>query len=559
MPSNRPVNDSLARCIKVTFLQRILAIVFIPAILFACSQHQASSPGLPPAAGAAQTRAGHPPFIASDKIKHVVFIIQENRTFDNIFGGPKPLPGADTVQSGVGYDGSTIRLKPQPIENPGLTACCDPNNYHAQWLRACNAPSGMGPPFTVGLPAPCRMNGFSLNASPQPGYPTPPTGNGHIFSFVEYSETTPYFFIAKNYAVGDHFFMGHNSESYTGHQYIFSSQSNDTVDAPVFPSNVTCTGLVGAWHLMCAFVPWGCDSPPNTGMYFIDPKSGNEVGPPNPPSTTPPCFDTTTKIPYYSLADRVSQKKLSWRMYTRSMCSGIVGLDANLSIRNSTSWPNTANTATMKNCYNNYGFKKVLGSDKLTFRVNEQKILDDETGKLPLANLTYVLPGPFTSDHPGVPGAYCGPTWVADVVNAIGKNTADWNSTVIFILWDDWGGFYDHVPPYVVRDQTGPGFRVPLLVVSPYVRRGVVHTNIEFATLNKFVESTFGLASLNATDATPYLHNLNDFFDFNSPPKPFVKVPSQGFSTCKLYIGNGRREPRLNAKQARWLRLVGDD
>jgi len=239
------------------------------------------------------------------------------------------------------------------------------------------------------------------------------------------------------------------------------------------------------------------------------------------------------------------------------MCSGIVGLDANQSIRTSSAWPTVGK---MANCYSTYGFKKYLGSNTPEFRIPEYQFPDDEAAgakHLALANVTWILPGPITSDHPGVPYGYCGPTWVASILNAIGKNPADWNSTAIFIFWDDWGGFYDHVPPYVVRDQAGPGFRVPLLVVSPYVRHGVIHTNIEFATLSKFVETTYGLQSLNATDASPFLNNLNEFFDFNSSPQKFKPVPYPGFTACKSFQTSGRH--RTGAPEPRWFKLVGDD
>jgi phospholipase C len=535
----------------MTLLKRIGAIVYVPALLIACS-HGSASPGLPPAAGATRAMAAHPHFVAKDKIKHIVFIIQENRTFDNIFGGPNPLPGADAATRGTTYDGRSIALTEKNIEKPTFSNG-DPNNYHAQWLNACNAPPESGPPFAVGGPSPCRMNGFSLNASPQPGYRDPPVGTGTIYSYLNYDETKPYWFIAQKYAVSDRFFMGHNSESYTGHQYIFSSQSNYTVDAPVFPNSLSC----GLTHLYCAYVPWGCDSPSGTGMYLLNPVTGIENGPPATPSPTMPCFGTQTKIPYYSLADRVQAKSLTWRMYARSMCSGIVALDANKTIRNSSAWDPKGN---MSNCYSTYGFDKVLKSNSLNFRIPEYQLPDDEAaGKnhLALASLTYVLPGPITSDHPGVPYGYCGPTWVASVINAIGKNTADWNQTVIFVLWDDWGGFYDHVSPYVVRDQAGPGFRVPLLVVSPYGRHGVIHTNIEFATLNKFVESTYGLDPLNATDTSPYVNDLNDFFDFNSLPQKFTPIPYPNFTACKSFQGSVRH--RTGAPEPRWLRIVGAD
>jgi phospholipase C len=269
-------------------------------------------------------------------------------------------------------------------------------------------------------------------------------------------------------------------------------------------------------------------------------------------------------IPYRSIADLVDAKHLTWRMYARSMCSGIVGLDANKTIRSSNDWPTFPAGKGMSSCYDDYAsYKNVLGSNNDHFRIPETTFPGDEkagSNHSPLASVTWVLPGPFTSDHPGVPLGWCGPTWVSTVVNAIGNNAADWNSTVIFVLWDDWGGFYDHVPPYVVRDQAGPGFRVPLLVISPYVRHGVIHTNTEFATLNKFVETTFGLGSLGATDSSPFINNMNDFFDFNAPAQKFVQVPQPSFSECNNYdYGSRVLHPRPGVKVPKWLRLVGED
>jgi phospholipase C len=531
------------------------AIVLAPFILIACSQHSPSpSQQLLPAA--APLTASHPQFVASDKIKHIVFIVQENRTFDSIFGGPNPLPGADAASEGQTFDGTRKPLQPINLQNPNaLTDTADPNNYHTQWLLACNAPPGAGPPFNIGGPSPCRMNGFSRNAQPLPGYPVPPATLDQIYSYVEYDETQPYWFIAQHYAVGDRFFMGHNSESYTGHQYIFSSQSNDTVDAPVFPSSLNC----GIKYLYCAYTPWGCDSPSGTRMYLLDPTTGLENGPPASPSPVKPCFGTETKIPYYSLADRVAEKGLPWRMYARSMCSGIVALDVNKTIRYSKYFQPDGS---MANCHDSYGFKTTLGSKTNEFRIPEYQFPTDEqagASHLPLASMTWVLPGPITSDHPGVTLGYCGPWWVASVINAIGENTADWNSTAIFVFWDDWGGFYDHVPPYVVRDQAGPGFRVPLLVISPYVRKGVIHTNTEFGTLNKFVETTLGLQSLNATDASPTVNNMNDFFDFNQKPQAFQKVPYDGVVGQKIACSSfkGSLRHAKGAPEPRWFKLVG--
>ena len=194
--------------------------------LAACSGggHPAPLPSSTPLFGAAP---GSP-------ITHVVFVIQENRTFDNIFGGPNGFPGADTASTGRRTDNSIQVLSQVELECTYIIRVFDcprqdPNNYHQPWLLACNAPAGSGPPFTVGAASPCRMNGFDQDQ-------TSDLDPDQVYSYVDYTETTAYWDIAKAYTLGDHFFMGHNSESYTAHQYIFSAQSNNVVDGPVYPN-----------------------------------------------------------------------------------------------------------------------------------------------------------------------------------------------------------------------------------------------------------------------------------------------------------------------------------
>lgn len=534
---------------------RWFGALFLAAFALAACAHSpggAAVPAGPAAVKRPAVRDTPPP----GKIKHIVFIVQENRTFDNIFGGPSPLPGADAATAGKMSDGSTRALTETNLEN--AFGYGDPNNYHFQWLAACNSPTQ--PPFVAGGPSPCRMNGFDLNAKQQKGYPKPPgltynTSLQYIYSYANRDEVAPYWFIAKNYAVSDRFFMGHNSESFTGHQYIFSSQSNNMVDSPVWPSSLSCT----VYYDYCAYTPWGCDSPNGTLTYTLNSKSGKwNGGPPTPPDGPAPCFGQPGKPAYMSMADLAMKKGVSWRLYAYSMCSGIVGLDVNYTIRNSPAWPNKSK---MSQCHANYGLYSPLEAGGPQFRAPMYWFLSDESGLRPLQNLTWILPGAFTSDHPGVPGGFCGPTWVSKVINAIGKNTDDWNSTIIFVLWDDWGGFYDHVPPYTVRDQAGPGFRVPLLVISPYVVKGHVdHTNIEVATLNKFVEQTFNMGSLGATDASPNLGNLNGFFNFKQAPQPFKRIPYPGgigYEKCAYLTANGERPSKADVAKSRWLRIAG--
>jgi phospholipase C len=140
-----------------------------------------------------------------------------------------------------------------------------------------------------------------------------------------------------------------------------------------------------------------------------------------------------------------------------------------------------------------------------------------------LAAVTWVVPDLANSDHAGS-GSATGPDWVASIVNAVG-NSPFWSSSAIFIMWDDWGGWYDHVPPPQV-DRYGLGIRVPLLIVSPYARKGYVsHTQYESGSLLKFAENTFSLAPLAASDARAA--SVDDAFEFDQPARPFKPLATQ--------------------------------
>jgi phospholipase C len=110
---------------------------------------------------------------------------------------------------------------------------------------------------------------------------------------------------------------------------------------------------------------------------------------------------------------------------------------------------------------------------------------------------------------------------VGDIVNAIGASKY-WNSTTIFIAWDDWGGFYDHVPP-PQTDDMGLGFRVPVIVVGPYARRGYIsHVTHEASGFLRYMEEVFGLPSLGTRDRNA--DDFHDCFDMTQPPSPYAPV-----------------------------------
>jgi phospholipase C len=142
-----------------------------------------------------------------------------------------------------------------------------------------------------------------------------------------------------------------------------------------------------------------------------------------------------------------------------------------------------------------------------------------------LAQVTWITPEWNWSDHAGG-GATMGPSWVAAIVNAIGQSQF-WNDTAIVVLWDDWGGFYDDVPPPQL-DFKGLGIRVGCLIVSPYARAGFVsHTQYEFGSVNAFIEQVFNLPPLGPASAgysDARANSIADSFDFTQTPIPFVPI-----------------------------------
>jgi phospholipase C len=150
---------------------------------------------------------------------------------------------------------------------------------------------------------------------------------------------------------------------------------------------------------------------------------------------------------------------------------------------------------------------------------NWRFITDVRKGKL--ANFTWITPECAESDHLECGGGY-GPSWVSAIVNTVGASKF-WDSTAIFVQWDDWGGFYDHVAaPF--EDYDGLGFRVPLLVISPYAKKDYVsHVQYETASVLRFAEDLYGLPQLAAADARAN-SPAADCFDFSQSPRPFVKI-----------------------------------
>ena len=152
-------------------------------------------------------------------------------------------------------------------------------------------------------------------------------------------------------------------------------------------------------------------------------------------------------------------------------------------------------------------------------------VRDIEADRLP--PVTWITPRFELSEHPEYNFCY-GENWTTEVVNAIMRSPM-WRDTAIFISWDDFGGFYDHVPPVVV-DPFGLGVRVPMILLSPYARRGVVDHHLgEFSSVLRFIEDNWGLTQLTMRD-----RRATDLsYDFNFSQRPRAPDPLPLRTDCR--------------------------
>lgn len=161
------------------------------------------------------------------------------------------------------------------------------------------------------------------------------------------------------------------------------------------------------------------------------------------------------------------------------------------------------------------------------------------------------MPAPTVSEHPNN-GPVEGQKFVVGLVNTI-MQSQYWKDSAIFIVWDDWGGFYDHVPPPMI-DQYGLGFRVPALLISPYARQNYVsHRLYEFSSFLTLIEDQFRLKALTNRDMNA--NSFSDELNFNQAPRsPLIldqtKPPSWNSSTLTTVSGTQTSSSTLNIEEA---------
>ncbi len=385
-------------------------------------------------------------------IKHVVFLIMENRSFDHVLGR---FPGVDGAVTG--FDRGVER----PLTRAPLQRAHDiPHCYN------CNVASINGG----------KMDGFNQ------------TENADRYAYTQFrrDQITAYWNWASEYVVADKFFASATGPSFPNHLYTIAATSGGALDNPTQPFS-----SLRAQQEQGFAKSWGCDiAQPGGYVEVIDPE-GDLV-------KVDPCFDFATE------GDLLRKADIPWAYYAATNTQlGYI-------------WSAYSAIGRYRNdqeLWNTY------------MRPVDDVVRDIEADRLP--PVTWITPRFQLSQHPEYNFCY-GQNWTIEVINAV-MNSPMWSDTAIFITWDDFGGFYDHVPP-VRLDNFGLGIRVPTLVISPYAKQGHVDSRLaEFSSVLRFIEDNWGLRQLTHRDRQA--NNMAYDFDFTQAPRDPLPQPLR--SDCK--------------------------
>lgn len=445
-----------------------------------------------PTSDAGPSTPAEPVHAGLEKLDHLIFIVQENRSFDHYFG---VYPGVD----GIPMEGD----EPSPcLPDPILRRCV--GLYHSASEYAQGGPHGRAASIAdvdggrmdgfvnsavIGAEGTCARTRYGTGCSAFLG----PERQPDVLSYKERTDLPIYWDYADRFVLQDRMFA--------------------PVDSWTLPAHLA---LVSGWAASCSDPrdPMGCRS-----------DLGNRVGRfLNAPNTI--ALEKGQPFGWTDITWLLHEHGVTWGYYAsdRHACAA--------------TWP-CGDPVTPPAMNPLPGFRTVHENRELE-RVlpHDAYFAAAAAGELP--SVSWVVPSTANSEHPGSHSSTAaGQAWVSRVVNAAMLGP-DADSTAIFITWDDWGGFYDHVEPPRV-DENGYGLRVPGLVISPYAKQGYVdHQTLSFDAYLKLIEDRFldgerlNPATLGRPDArptvredVPVLGDLVNDFDFSQPPRPFVPLPVQ--------------------------------
>jgi phospholipase C len=422
---------------------------------------------------------------ARKKIKHIVIIMQENRSFDSYFG---TYPGADGLPTSNGR--FTVC-----VSDPATGVCVYP--FHDPADRNLGGPHGANA-AAADIDG-GKMDGFIAQAEIGKAgcviINSPNCGNGtEIMGYHDAREIPNYWTLANNFVLQDHLFEPNASWSLPQHLF-----------------------MVSEWSAKCSKAgdPMSC-------INALD-------RPANPPDFTPKLNLPDPDYAWTDLTYLLFKNQVSWKYYVQTGTQPDCANDAE-------DCPPVHQNARTPGIWNPLPYFDTVKQDGQLQNITDVTnfYIDARQGTLPA--VSWITPSGANSEHP--PALLSdGQAWTASLINAV-EQGPDWSSTVIFLSWDDWGGFYDHVVPPTV-DQNGYGLRVPGLVISPYAKQGLIdHQVLSHDAYVKLIEDLFlgGQRIDPQTDGRPdprpdvrenasQLGDLLKDFDFSQKPLPPLILP----------------------------------
>ena len=387
--------------------------------------------------------------LARRKIRHVVFIVKENRTFDTMFGR---FPGADGVTRGKTCDGRTVPLR-----------------------RAADRQAGASHTFIAGVKV---VNGGRMNCFDRLW------DNRNLETYVQYrpGQIPNYWAYAKHFVLADRFFSSIYGPTAVEHLWTVAGESDRFVgnELPQWygsgpPAEFCDDRRERAW----SFRKLSAQERKHAFQLEERVKTRALVNRYWIPRW--PCTDIEI------LPDLLERRGISWRYYSSDNIWA-QPLRMVLHARFGPQW------------------RRVVSEERF--------IPDVHAERLPA--VSWLIPPVRFSEHPA--HSVCeGENWTVRVLNALMRSPA-WESTVVVLTWDDFGGFYDHVPPPHV-DLYGLGPRVPAILISPWAKPGhIEHTTLEFSSVLKLIERIFRLPALGPRDRAA--DDMLSAFDFEQRPNP---------------------------------------
>jgi phospholipase C len=465
------------------------------ALAVSCTSRGAAAAGTAPASAGSSfaTIAPYTPSPDIHKISHVVIVMQENRSFDSFFG---TYPGANGIPKSNGEP--TVCL---PDKKTGV--CAKP--YHDDALVNAGGPHG-APSAAADIDG-GRMDGFvntAVKGKPRctsvADTECTSSATPDVMGWHDAREIPNYWDYAHNFVLQDGMFEPTASSSLPEHLVMVSEWA---AKCAAHGDPQTCTSSLS-----------DLDAPPDSPR-----RAAAEALP-------------EALYPWTDLTWLLYRHHVSWGYYVAT------GDEPDCRDDEAATCAPHKQKATTPGIWNPLPYFDTVRQDSQldNIRSTNEFLTEAKNGTLP--SVSWLTPDQAHSDHPPA-DLHAGQAYVTALVNAV-MSGPDWSSTAIFLAWDDWGGFYDHVPPPSV-DQNGYGMRVPALVISPYARKGYVdHQVLSFDAYAKFIEDDFlGGARLDpARDGRPdprpdvrensaHLGDLTADFDFHQSPRaPLLLDPN---------------------------------